>query len=156
MNSSFKSDIYRFGANLVSKIWSKHFLCTFSCHAVEYVDQRGDKILCCFKAGSRFGHELCLLWDSSGSRCAWQTLGVSLPRVCEHETPRCLPGEKSSSGRRVSSRQASTCNEAWAITWEGQFWAQYDAAIWICPFRDSGLSLREERAASRNWKSYFH
>lgn len=56
MNSSFKSDIYRFGANLVSKIWSKHFLCTFSCHAVEYVDQKGDKILCCFKARFRFGH----------------------------------------------------------------------------------------------------
>lgn len=50
MNSSFKSDIYRLGANLVSKIWSKRFLCTFSCGAFEYVDQRGDKILCCFKA----------------------------------------------------------------------------------------------------------
>lgn len=89
------------------------------------------------------------LWDCNWSRCAWQTLGVSLPRVCEHEAPWCLPGEKLSSGREVSSRQAWTCNEASAITWEGQFWAQHDAAIWICPLRDSGLDFTEEGAAKK-------
>lgn len=89
------------------------------------------------------------LWDSNWSRCAWQILGVSLPRVCGHETPWCLPGEKLSSGKEVSSRQAWTCNEASAIIWKGRFWAQHDAAIWICPIRDSGLNPREEGAAKK-------
>lgn len=95
------------------------------------------------------------LWDFDWSRCAWQTLGVSLPGVCGHETPWCLPGEKLSSGREASSRQAWTCNEVSAITWEGQFWARHDAAVWICPLRDSGLNPQEEGATKKLKELFF-
>lgn len=158
MNFSFKSDSYRLGANPVSKIWSKHFLCTFLCNAFGYVEQRVDRYRFVLKMCCRvpdLSMSCVHLWDSNGSRCAWQTLGVSLPRVCEHDN--VMPPRREIILREeASSRQAWTCNEASAITWEGRFWAQYDAAIWMCPLRDSDLSPKEERAASRNWKSYFH
>lgn len=67
----------------------------------------------------------------------------------EPETLGCLPGEKSFSGREVSSRHTWASKEASAITSEGQFQARHDAVTWICPPRDSDVGLRE-RAASRN------
>lgn len=152
MNFSFKSGIYRLGASPVSAIWANISFAHF--REVPLIMLNRGWVRCWFvlKSCSRapgLSVSRGYLWDSNWSTCAWQALGVSLPRVCGHETPWCLPGGRVSSGRQVSSRQAETCNEASAITREERSWARHDAAIWICPLRDSGLSPRKEGAVKK-------